>query len=104
MAKYLFAYHGGGGMAPTEEEMQSVMAEWGAWYEAMGAALVDGGAPVAVAKTVSADGVADGGGANPATGYTVITADSFDAAVAHAKGCPELKRGGSVEVAELIEM
>ena len=54
--------------------------------------------------TVSADGVSDGGGSNPATGYTVITTDSFEAAVAHAQGCPELKRGGSVEVAELLEI
>ena len=104
MAKYAFVYHGGGGMAATEEEQQAIMAEWGAWYEAMGAAIVDGGAPVMMAKTVSADGVSDGGGSNPATGYTVITADSLDAAIEHAKGCPELKRGGTVEVAELIEM
>lgn len=104
MAKYLFTNHGGGGMAETEEEMAAIMDEWTAWYGAMGEAVVDGGAPVAMSKTVSAAGVTDGGGANPSTGYTVIEATSIDAAAAHAGGCPELARAGSVEVSELIEL
>lgn len=105
MAKYLLGYHGGAGMAESEEEQARIMAAWGAWYEKLGAAIVDGGAPVGAAKTVVADGsVSDGGGVNALTGYTVITADSFDEAVAHASGCPIRESGGSIEVAELIEM
>ena len=46
----------------------------------------------------------EGGGSNPLTGYTIVTADDLDAAVAMAKGCPILSSGGSVEVAETIEM
>lgn len=104
MAKYLFAYHGGG-MAQTEEEMAEVMAAWGRWYEGLGASIVDGGAPTSQAKTVAADGsVSDGGGANPVSGYTVVTADSFDDAVAKASDCPIRDSGGSIEVAELIDM
>jgi hypothetical protein len=105
MAKYLFAYHGGSGMAASEEEQQEIMAAWGAWYESLGSAIVDGGAPVGVAKTVASDGsVSDGGGANPLTGFTVVAAGSLDEAVKHAAGCPIRDAGGSVEVAELIEM
>ena len=104
MAKYLFAYHGGG-MAETEEEQQAVMAAWGTWYEALGASIVDGGAPTAFASTVAADGtISAGGGANPVTGYTVVSADSIDDALAKAKGCPIRDSGGSIEVAELIDM
>ncbi|MDH4116218.1 MAG: YciI family protein [Acidimicrobiia bacterium] len=105
MAKYVFGYHGGSGMAGTEEEMAAVMAAWEAWYGQIGAALVDGGAPFGASKTVAADGsTSDGGGANPLTGYTVVQADSIDAAVAMAKGCPILSAGGSVEVAEAVDM
>lgn len=41
-----------------------------------------------------------GGGANPVTGYSIIKADTMDAAVQMAKGCPLLESGGSIEVAE----
>jgi hypothetical protein len=105
MAKYLFAYHGGSGMAASEEEQAKVMAAWGAWYEQLGAAVVDGGAPVGVSKTVASDGsVSDGGGVNALTGFTVITAASLVEAVEHASGCPIREAGGSIEVAELIDM
>ena len=104
MANYLFAYHGGG-MAETEEEQARVMGLWNAWYEGLGASIVDGGAPSAFAKTVAADGsVSDGGGANPVTGYTVVSADSIDDAVAKASGCPIRESGGSIEVVELIDL
>jgi len=49
--------------------------------------------------------VADDGGANPISGYTVISADSIEAATELAKGCPMVVNGnGSVEVAEAVEM
>ena len=104
MANYVLAYHGGG-MPETEEESAKVMAAWEAWYGQLGAAIVDGGAPTGQAKTVNPDGsVADGGGANPLTGYTVVTAADLDAAVALAKGCPILSTGGTIEVAETSDM
>ncbi|MGI9585656.1 MAG: YciI family protein [Acidimicrobiia bacterium] len=105
MAKFLYTYHGGVGMETTEEKMAEVMALWGAWFAELGDAIVDGGAPVGASKTVGAAGaVSDGGGANPATGYTILSANSLDEAVTMAKGCPSLADGGSVEVSELIEM
>ena len=102
MPKFVFAYHGG---KPPEspEEGEKVMAAWGAWFETLGSAVVDGGAPVGVSKTVSAGGVADGGGSNPLSGYSIVNADNIDAAVEMAKGCPILD-GGSVEVAEAMDM
>lgn len=102
MAKYLLAYHGGG-MAETEEEVAAVMAKWEAWYGELGAAIVDGGAPTMPGPTVAADGSV-GDTANPVTGYTIITADSMDDAVAKAAGCPIRESGGSIEVGECIEM
>lgn len=104
MPEFIFAYHGGK-KPETPEEGEKVMAAWGAWFENMGAALKIPGAPVGMSKTVSAGGVADDGGANPLSGYTVVNAASIDAATEMAKGCPMVVDGsGSVEVAEILEM
>ena len=103
MTKFVFAYHGG--KAPeSPEEGAKVMAAWQAWFGSMGDAVVDGGNPVGPSKTVSSGGVADNGGSNPLSGYTLIDVADIDAAVKHAQGCPILQDGGSVEVAEAMEM
>jgi hypothetical protein len=101
MTKSLLVYHGGN--APTsKEEGDRVMAAWGQWMGSVGKALVDPGNPTGAAKVISAGGkVADGGGANASTGYSILEAASLDAAVAAAKGCPHLNAGGTVEVAEI---
>ncbi len=104
MSKYLLAYHGGS-MAETEAAQAAVMEAWGQWFASLGDAVVDGGAPVGAATTIAADGsTSSGGGANPVSGYSLLTASDLDAAVALAKGCPILASGGSIEVAETIEM
>jgi hypothetical protein len=104
MSKYLLAYHGGS-MAETEAAQAEAMAAWGSWFATLGAAVVDGGAPCAAATTIGADGsTSAGGGVNPVSGYSLITADDLDAAVALAKGCPILAAGGSIEVAETVDM
>ena len=104
MPDFVFAYHGGG-MPDTPEEGAKVMAAWNAWYGSMGDALVNGGAPVGMSRTVDAKGTSDGGGSNPLSGYTVVKADDIDAACEMAKGCPMVVDGsGSVEVAQAFEM
>ncbi len=104
MPDFVFAYHGGG-MPETPEEGAKVMARWQAWMGGMGEALVNPGAPVGMSSTVSADGVVDNGGANPLSGFTVVKADSIEAACEMAKGCPMVEDGnGSVEVAQVHEM
>ena len=104
MQKFMFAYHGGG-RPETEEEGAKVMAAWQSWLGGMGAACVDMGNPVGMSKTVSAEGLADNGGANPLSGYTIVQAADIDAACDLAKGCPILEGGaGSIEVAAIVEM
>lgn len=104
MAKFLFVYHGGE-HPKTEEEVATVLDAWGTWMGSMGAAVVDGGNPVGMSSTVNPDGsVTDNGGSNPASGYGLFEAANLDDALAKAKGCPILQAGGSVELAECIDM
>lgn len=104
MAKYALVFHGGS-VPETEEEGAAVMAAWGAWMEGLGGALKDPGNAFGNSTTIQSDGsTTQGGGANPATGYTLLEAASLDAAVALASSCPILAAGGSVEVAETIDM
>ena len=102
MSNYIFAYHGGK-KPGSPEEGAKVMAQWESWLGGLGDALVNPGNPVGMSKTVSARGVTDDGGLNPLSGFSIVRADSMDAALEMAKGCPILD-GGSVEVAEAIEM
>lgn len=106
MAKFVVLYSGGMGMAADPEEQQKIMAEWGAWYGMLGDAVVDGGAPFGAAKNIATAGsIADGPlGDSPATGYTVIEADSLDAAAAACSAHPHLNHGGQVQVFEYIDM
>jgi hypothetical protein len=103
MAKYLFAYRGGS-TPQSEDEQQAVMAKWTGWFGELGPAVVDAGNPFSVAASVASDGsVTDGGGAQ-LTGYSLLQADSLQAATEMAKGCPVLEAGGSVEVYESFDV
>lgn len=100
MTDYLLLYSGGS-MPESEAEQAAVMEAWNAWMAALGPALKDGGNPFApgAAKTIAADGsIRDGDGT--ASGYSIINADSLDAATDLAKGCPVLQGGATVTVYE----
>ena len=45
MAKFLFVYRNTleDQCQPSPEEMQEAMAKWGAWFEKLGSAVIDGG-------------------------------------------------------------
>ncbi|HEX9859412.1 MAG TPA: hypothetical protein VGA75_13715 [Paracoccaceae bacterium] len=103
MPKYAFIYHGGK-KPESPEAMEKVMAAWTAWFASMGPAVVDGGGPVGLSHTVTKAGVIENGGANPASGWSVVSAESQAAATTLAKACPILDDGGSVEVAEVMAM
>lgn len=103
MPKYLFAYTGGS-TPESEEEQQRVMSQWMSWFGSLGDAVVDGGNPVAAAKTVAGGGSVSDGGQSSLTGYSLVSADSLDAAAEMAKGCPVLEAGGAVEVYETIDV
>jgi hypothetical protein len=72
---------------------------WTAWFERLDATLVDRGNPVFSSTTLGSTGADTALG-----GYTLVSADDLDAAVALAKSCPALSHGGGVEVGELTPL
>ena len=103
MSKYVYLYTGGG-MAETPEAQEAVMQAWTSWFGELGEAVLDGGNPFGGSASVAADGSVSSGSSTGIGGYTLISADSLDAATALAKGCPQLSAGGTVEIFEAIEM
>jgi len=100
MPTYLVTYHGGQGMPSDPEAVQQMLAAFQAWVAEVGPAMRDPGAPLANAKTVSADGALDGQREASIGGYTILEADSLDAAVGLVGSHPFLAGGGSLQVNE----
>lgn len=98
MRNYLLAYKGGE-FPQTEDERDQVMAAWGKWFASLRDAVVDAGNPFGPAKAISPDGSVGDTEAG-LTGYSIVSADSLEDALEHARGCPILAGGGSVEVYE----
>jgi len=95
MPKYVFAYR----IQEGDSGSPDAMAQWMAWFEQLGSAVVDAGNPVFSRSTLG-----NVGSGSALGGYSLITADDLEAAVTLAKGCPALSAGGGVEVGELTEM
>ncbi len=105
MANYLLLYTGGGNMAPTQAERDAILQAWTAWFSKLGSSLIDAGNPFSgKAKSIARGGkTSDGSVGTLAPGYSIIKADSLDAAVELAKGCPQLK-DGNVTVYETFQV
>ena len=98
MPTYLITYHGGGGPPASAEAREQMMAAFGAWVASVGGHMIDPGAPLGAAKTVSPEGVSDSGPG----GYSLISADDLDAAAGLVKNHPFVGRGGSLQVSEAV--
>ena len=102
MSNYIIAYHGGTEPESPEEGARQ-MERWQAWVAGLGDAVVNPGTPLGKFKTVTSGGVSDDAGSDPLTGFSVVKADSIDAALEMAKACPFLEMG-TIKVAEVMEM
>ena len=100
MAKFLVTYHGSG-MPDDPELMEQAKAAFVAWVGEAGDAIIDPGAPLQMVTRVgSIDAV------QPAEigGYSIIQADSADAAADVLKTHPYVARGGVLQVNEALEV
>ncbi len=103
MSQYVIVYLGGDQPSSPEEGKQH-MAKYMAWLASLGDSAVSPANPLKNTSTVNSDGTVTTGSTTTMSGYTIIEADSMDAALVIAKVCPFLEIGGSLEVSELMQM
>ena len=103
MKNYVLVYRGGLQFKSPAEGAKH-MAKWRAWVQGLGKASVNMGTPFANSRVVSSAGVSKDGGSPPLTGYSVVKAGTQAAALRMAQACPHLDIGGSIVVAEAMEM
>jgi hypothetical protein len=110
MANFLFIYRGGDESAAsmTPEQMQENMQQWQTWITGAikkgwmkdpGDALTPEGRIVNSSKVVTDGPFVES--KEIIGGFSIIEANTIDAAAELAKGCPGLKTGGRVEVRPL---
>jgi hypothetical protein len=95
MPSFVFTYRTAPGTARTPESAEA----WWSFLTGMGDHLADIGKPGLESAAL--------GNCGPDTrlgGYSLITAEDLDEAMALAKGCPSLSHDGGVEVAQLGEI
>jgi hypothetical protein len=103
MPQYVIVYLGGDQPSSPEEGKQH-FSKYMDWLSSLGDAAVSPANPLKDTSTVHPDGTVTTGGRTTMSGYTIIEADSMQAALSIAKACPFLDIGGSLEVSELVEM
>ncbi len=103
MAQYVIVYLGGNHPS-SPEEGQKHFARYMEWISSLGDSAVSPANPLKDTMTVNPDGTVTTGGSSTMSGYTIIEADSMDAALEVAGACPFLEIGGSLEVSELMKM
>jgi hypothetical protein len=108
MTKYLLLYRAPASASDqmagaTPEQAQAGMDAWMGWAGRVGSALTDMGAPCQYAATVGATYPASEGFIG---GYSIVEADSVDAARALLDGHPHLMmgEGAGIDVHELLAM
>jgi hypothetical protein len=103
MPQYVLAYLGGN-QPSSPEEGQQHFAKYQQWLASLGDSAVSPANPFKDTHTINPDGAVTTGSTTSMSGYTIIEADSMEAALEMAKACPFLEIGGSLEVSELVQM
>ncbi len=99
MPQFILSYRSAKDYDPLADS--AGLAAWGEFLnDVIAPNVVDPGWPVFEPTTV----VGEGGPSTQLGGYSVVNADNLEAALAMAKRCPTLERGGGVEVAVLSEL
>ena len=103
MPRYIMLYLGGD-QPSSPEQGQRHFARYMEWLAALGDAAESPANPLGPSSTVNPDGSVSAGGSTGMSGYTILRAESMEAALEMAKSCPFLEINGSLEVAELMPM
>jgi hypothetical protein len=95
MTKYVFSYRLPKEYTPGRPE---TVAAWTSWFESMGTSLMDQGHGV-----IESSALGNVGDGTRFGGYSIVSADGPEAAMALAKGCPALAEGAGLEVGVIAE-
>ena len=111
MANFLFLFRRSPNPEKASpEEMQQIMQKWMSWVDELKKkGVYKAGEPLLpTGKMLHKDNVITDGpfaeGKELIGGFFIVEADDIDAAVTMANGCPDLERGGSVEVRDIAKM
>lgn len=103
MTKFIISYLGGD-HPTTPEEGQKHFQKYKEWMGSLGSAIVSPANPFKNTHVIKPDGTVNAGSESQMSGYTVIEAESMEAALALCKDCPFLEINGTLEVSELAQM
>ena len=103
MMRYVFVYLGGNHPSNPEEANRH-FTKYMEWLTSLGDAVISPTIPLKDTHTVSPDGTIGVGGSSAMSGFSIIEAESIEAALSIAQACPFLEIGGSLEVSELMQM
>ena len=103
MPQYVITYLGGN-QPSTPEESKKHRSKYMEWLSSLGDSAVSPMNPFKDTSTVNPDGTVTTGGKTLMSGFTIIKADSMEAALSIARAYPFLAIGGSIEVSELMLM
>jgi hypothetical protein len=96
VSKFVFLYHGWGDPTPA------TMDAWTSWFGEIGESIVDSGNPFGPGRGVTPNGSTELPlGPEAITGYTIVNAESMDAAEKLLANCPMIS---SVSVYEAMAM
>ena len=102
MKQYVLVYLGGN-QPSSPEEANKHFSKYMEWLSSLGDSVVSPTIPLKDTHTVSSDGTIGEGGSSAMSGFTIIKAESMEAALTIAQACPFLEIGGSLEVSELMQ-
>ena len=103
MTQFVFVYLGGN-QPSNPEEANKHFSKYMEWLSSLGDSVVIPTIPLKSTNTVSPDGTIREGGSSAMSGFSIIKAESMEAALSIAQACPFLEIGGSLEVSELMQM
>ena len=103
MKQFVLVYLGGN-QPSSEKEANKHYQKYVEWLTSLGDAVIVPTIPLKDTSTISPDGTIREGGSSAMSGFSIIKADSMQAAIAMAKNCPFLEIGGSLEVSEMMQM
>ena len=103
MAQYLITYVGTP-RAMGRDEGRQHMVKYRKWLDELGDAVVSPANPVRNMQTIESDGTVTPGGGMNMSGYSIIEAESDEAALTIVKACPYLEVGGQLLLSELVQL